>query len=442
MLKLILPRLGQTMEEARLEAWMIGPGIAFSAGHVLYEVETEKVTTGVEATVDGTLVRRLVDDGAELHVGAVLAVIAEPGEEPTEAEIDAFLDGADMATPEAPPGSADASDIASPPRHSVVRAMPRTRALARELGVDLSGLEPDQRSGRVTEEAVRAASKPTPIPDIQQQVAPSPSPTTAVIPAPVMRAPDRAPQDALPEMAGGPAIREARPIGPVGRRMAEVLTKSWATVPQFSQSVTVDTSPWPARRARMREQTGLDIGYTDLMIAALVRAVQDVPEINSSFAGDVLRIYHDINISLAVDSPQGLQVPVLHRLQELSDAGRARVLRERTGQARDGSLSLDDVTGGTITLSNLGMYGIEGGVPLVTFPQTCIVFIGTISKQVVPVGDAIGIRPMCPIVCSFDHRAVDGATAARFMAALKRHLQEPNPASTSSGVAPHDSRCS
>lgn len=411
------------MEEARLEAWMIDPGIAFSTGHVLYEVETEKVTTGVEATVDGTLVRRLVDDGAELRVGAVLAVIAEPGEEPTEAEIDAFLDGAVEASPEAAPGSVGASGIEAPPRDSVVRAMPRTRALAKELGVDLRGLEPDRSSGRVTEAAVRAASKPIPVPDVQP-VAPGPLPPTSEIPAPVMRAPDPAPQDALPEAAGGPEIREARPIGPVGRRMAEVLTKSWANVPQFSQSVTVDTSAWPARRARMREQTGLDIGYTDLMVAALVRAVQDVPEANSSFAGDVLRIYRDINVSLAVDSPRGLQVPVLHRLQDLSDAGRARVLRHRTGLARDGSLGLDDVTGGTITLSNLGMYGIEGGMPLVTSPQTCIVFIGTITKQVVPVGDGIGIRPMCPIVCSFDHRAIDGATAARFTVALKRHLQE------------------
>jgi pyruvate dehydrogenase E2 component (dihydrolipoamide acetyltransferase) len=426
------------MEEALLASWLVRPGQAFAIGDVLYEVETEKVTTGVEATVAGSLVRVLVAEDERVDVGAVLGVIAEPGEQPSEAEIDAFLSGAVVVPEAAAPTEADAPVPApaseSPVLPGPVRAMPRTRALARDLGVSLEALAATRPGELVTEGDVRAAAAaaaapPAPAPAPVVAAAPVPPPAPVVAPAPAAvpaPAPVAAPAPA-PEPTPGVDVRERRRLGPVARRMADVTARSWATVPQFSQSIDVDTSTWAERREAMRTATALPVGYTDLIIGSLVRAVQDVPEVNSTFGGDDLVIYRDINLSLAVDTPDGLQVPVLHRLQDLSDAGRARLLRDRADKAREGRLGLDDVQGGTITLSNLGMFGVEGGMPMVTAPQACIVFVGAVVKKVVPVGDGIAVRPMCTVVTSFDHRALDGATAARFTAALRRHLQGGQP---------------
>lgn len=424
--KLYLPRLGQTMEEALLVGWLVEPGQDFAAGTPLYEVETEKVTTGVEATVSGRLVRLLAEPDDRIEVGALLAVIAEPGESPADADIDRFLRDEDDGEP---PGPAPAELPADPApvrpvevaRAAVpeaagevaipVRAMPRTRALARELGVDLTPLARQAGGGLVTEEQVRAAA-----------TASEPAATAACanpVPDPVP-----APQQPVTPALAGVRVRERRRLSPIARRMADVVSRSWSEVPQFSQSVQVDAGSWRARRDALRQQTGVDIGYTDLVLAALVRAVQEVPEVNSTFAGDHLVVYRDINVSVAVDTPAGLQVPVLHGLQDYTVEGIARRLREKTRKAREDALTADDVRGGTITFSNLGRYGIEGGMPLVTAPQTCIVFVGALVDRVVAVNGGVAVRPGCTVVNSFDHRSVDGATAARFTAALRRALEE------------------
>ena len=417
MLKLFLPRLGQTMEEALIEAWVVLPGTSFAIGEVLYEVETEKVTTGVEATVAGTIVRSMVADGDRVEVGTLLAVIAEPGETPGEAEIDAFVSGEPVSpdvppAPLAPPESSPAL-TGTPPVAVVsepVRAMPKTRALAKTLNVDLTTVADASPGAVITEDQVRAA--------VGGPHSPAPPPRPVMVPVQVADPAEPAP---VPE---GIDIRERRPLSRIQRRMAEITTRTWTTVPQFSQSVDVDASSWERRRDQLRTLTGMDVGYTDLILSAIVGAVQEVPEVNCSYAGVELLIYRDINLSIAVDSVHGLQVPVLHGMQDLSEAGRARLLRVRTAKAREGALGLDDVQGGTITMSNLGRFGIEGGMPMVTTPQVAIVFVGAVVPKVVPVADGIGVRPMCTIVNAFDHRAVDGATAARFTSTLRRRLQE------------------
>jgi pyruvate dehydrogenase E2 component (dihydrolipoamide acetyltransferase) len=422
MLKLFLPRLGQTMEEALLEGWIVQPGVSFSVGDPLYEVETEKVTVRVDATIAGSVARAMVRDGDQLEVGALLAVIAEPGEQPTGAEIDAFLTGvartADISPSEAAHSEALASLEVAPVRSDEpVRAMPKARALARDLGIDIGSIAARSPGQLVTEEQVRVAATPAPA-----------TPTPLSIPAPLVAVASVVatplPLVTARQPAGGIDVRERRRLSGIARRMAEVTARTWSTVPQFSQSIDVSALNWAERRDRLRAQTAIDVGYTDLILNAMVRAVQEVPEANSSYTEETLTIYRDVNISIAVDSPEGLQVPVLHRMQDLSEAGRARLLRERTAKAREGALTLDDVQGGTITMSNLGRFGIEGGMPMVTAPQATVVFVGAIVPRVVPVEAGIGVRPVCTIVTAFDHRAVDGATAARFTAALRRLLQE------------------
>ena len=426
--KLMLPRLGQTMEEALLIGWLVPLGQEFEVGEVLYEVETEKVTTGVQSTLPGRLVRLLASAEDRLQVGQVLAVFADAGESPTDEDIENFVTGmagmvdevdgesvtatgssqvADDGHPAAPE-TANASVTTS--GSETVRAMPRVRVLAQSLGVDLSKLA-STSAGLITETQVRAAAAQL----VSEPVGPIAPSVDDVVPPPRV---------ATSQPLSDIRIRERRRLTPVARRMAEVVARSWSQVPQFSQSVQVDCSRWRDRRNELRLELGLDIGYTELILAALVRAVHDVPEVNGSFDGDALVLYSDINVSLAVDTPSGLQVPVLHSLQDFTLAGISRALRQQATKARADELTRDDVRGGTITMSNLGMFGIEGGAPVVTAPQSCIVFIGAMTERVVVIDGGIGVRPMCTVVNSFDHRAVDGATAAKFTVALRRHLEE------------------
>lgn len=433
--KLFLPRLGQTMSEALFVGWLVGQGAEFDTGTPLYEVETEKVATGVEATIPGRLVRVLAAADEQLAVGALLGVIASPGENPSESEVDAFLAGDAAAPPTAPepeaePASTGATERPDPalikPATDPVRAMPRTRALARDQGIDIARVRGTGADGLVTEEDVAAfaAASVVPEPTVVASAPPSVSVPVAAPPAPAPVPAAASAAVAAPLVAGDVAVRARRRLNPVARRMAEVVARSWSQVPQFSQSVTVDATTWRARRDRLRTESGDAIGYTDMVLAAVVRAAQEVPEVNASFAGDELVIYRDVNVSVAVDTPSGLQVPVLHHLQDFTVGGISRLLRDVTARAREDRLTRDDVRGGTITVSNLGGFGIEGGFPMVTAPQTCIVFVGAVTDRVVAVEGGIGVRPTLTVVNAFDHRAVDGATAARFTNTLRRYLEE------------------
>ncbi len=408
--KIFLPRLGQTMEEGQLLQWLVEPGADYVAGVQLYEVESDKATMEVEANLPGRLLKMLAEPGETVQVGALLAVAADPGETAGAEDVQHFLEAdsaahEDTAQADKVVSGPPAAENTTAPRHvnpGPVTAMPRTRALAKELGVDLATVTATGSNGQIIDFDVRATAN--------------------------AGAPPQTPQPgSSPDSRGsGPLIKERRPLGPIHRRMAEVVSRSWTQAPQFTQQVTVDASGWKERREVLRGEHGAVVTMTDLVLEALVHAVAEVPEVNAKFDGDALLIYEDVNVSIAVDTPAGLQVPVLHSSQALDVPERSARLRELAERARNGALSPDDVTRGTITLSNLGMHGIESGAPLVTAPQVAIVFIGTITDQVVPSPGRAGIevRPQCVLSISYDHRALDGATAARFTAELRRLLED------------------
>jgi pyruvate/2-oxoglutarate dehydrogenase complex dihydrolipoamide acyltransferase (E2) component len=209
--------------------------------------------------------------------------------------------------------------------------------------------------------------------------------------------------------------------------MAEVVTQSWQQVPQFVQMVLVDASALTRRREAegkaLQQSHDLKLSYTDLILETIVRSIEEVREVNASFAGDTIVLYEDINISVAIATEEGLLVPVIHQAQKLSLGDLALRLREISQRARAGSLTPADFEGGTITVSNLGMSGVETGTPLVTRPQAAIVFIGAILNRPVAVGDSLEVRPTFYVSIGYDHRVVDGATAAKFTGTLKRKLE-------------------
>ena len=395
-----LPRLGQTMEEGLLTTWMVEVGQSVSVGDELYEVETEKVTTTVESTLAGTVVRLLVVGDSMLPVGQMLAVVAEPGETPTGAEVDAFVAGTPGAGSEAPAepqgaqgaptlpaAQTNAAAQAQPAPSGRARAMPRTRALARSLGLDVDRIAPGA-SGLVSEDDVRRAAGARP--DDRESAA---------------------------------EVLEVRRLSATHRSMADTVARSWSSVPQFTQTVDVDITDWRDRRVWTRAAADTAVTVTDLVIDSVVRAATAVPEANSTFAGDHLRLYRDVNVALAVDTPDGLVVPVLHGLRDLNAAARAEIRRNVAQRARAGRLTLDDVTGGTITVSNLGATRVQGGVPLLVEPYSAIVFVGATRREVVVRGEGFALRDVCTVAVTFDHRALDGATAARFTTALAEAME-------------------
>ena len=396
--KLHLPRLGQTMEHGTLVAWLKREGESFTVGEPLYEVESEKANLEIEAKLPGTLTRIVAREGQDLPIGSLLAIVADPGESLSEAEIESAMAG------ESRPGigavtQPSPAPSSSPPTASGrvsgerIRAMPRARAMAQQLGVDVATVQGSGPGGTITVEDVQRAASATPASTV----------STA------------------------PRIQELRPLRGIARTMAEVVTQSWREIPQFVQIVMVDASNLAARRQAegpaVRESHGVNLSYTDLILEAVIRSLQEVPQVNASFAGDSIIVYEDSNLAVAVATDAGLVVPVIHRAQELSLGELAVQRREIVDRARSGSLSPHNMEGGTITVSNLGMAGVETGTPLVTRPQAAIVFIGAIVDRPVAVGGAVDVHPTFYISVGYDHRVVDGATAARFTGGLKRRLE-------------------
>jgi pyruvate dehydrogenase E2 component (dihydrolipoamide acetyltransferase) len=396
--KLHLPRLGQTMEHGTILAWFKREGESFRVGEPLYEVESEKANLEIEAKLPGTLTRIVAREGQELPIGSLLAIVADPGESLSEAEIESAMaeesrPGIGAVTHPSPAPSSSPLPASGRISGERIRAMPRARAMAQQLGVDLATVQGSGPDGTITVEDVQRAASATPA-------------STAGM---------------------APRILERRPLRGIARTMAEVVTQSWREIPQFVQIVMVDASNLAARRQAegpaVRESHSVNLSNTDLILEAVIRSVQDVPQVNASFAGDSIIVYEDINLAVAVATDEGLVVPVIHRAQGLSLGELAVQRREIVNRARSGSLSPHNVEGGTITVSNLGMAGVETGTPLVTRPQAAIVFIGAIVDRPVAVAGAVDVHPTFYISVGYDHRVVDGATAARFTGGLKRRLE-------------------
>lgn len=409
-----LPRLGQTMKSGVINHWYVTEGESFEVGDVLYELETEKMNTDVEAKLPGTLARLVTETGVEVPIGTTLAVVADPGEIPTDQDIadalardqggmpadapgpgsDAGLPGRQLAGRSAQaaqgPGPAGATGPSTVPAPGRVRAMPKARALAAGRGLDLALITGTGPDGTITVADVENAT------------------------VPVAAAGEAEPADA--------AVRERRPVRGIAKAMAENVTRSWREVPQFVQQTWADASALQRRRSQAAEQ-GTPVSLTALLIAAVAQAVEAVPEANASFRGEEIVLYSEVNVSVAVATSQGLTVPVLRGVQKLDLAGIAAGLRDLADRAVAGRLGPGDFSGGTITVSNLGMSGVETGFPLVNAPEAVIVFAGAVVERPAASGGQVVIRPELGLAIGYDHRVLDGATAARFTSALRGALE-------------------
>jgi pyruvate dehydrogenase E2 component (dihydrolipoamide acetyltransferase) len=386
-----LPRLGQGMEAGTITKWLKSEGDSVEKGEPLFEVDTDKVTQEVEADFAGVLLKIAVTEG-EAPVGETIAWIGEAGEEIKAA--------APAAKPKAEEKVSDTkvSDtpaVAAPEpagNGGRLKASPLARRIARERGIDLHALSGTGPEGRIVAEDVERGA-----------IAGSPRPSAP--------------------MPSGEI--ESIPLTSIRKTIARRLTAAWQA-PVFQLTVSADMTRANELVARARElNPDVRITVTDLLAKVCAQALMRHRDVNVQYTEDALLRFPSANVGIAVAAPQGLVVPVVQNVERLSLAEIAVARGDVVGRARDGKLATQDLEGGTFTISNLGMFGIEQFVAVLNPPQAAILAVGaTVDTPVVRDG-AVVPRPMLTMTLTVDHRAVDGAAGADFLRTVKTFLEEP-----------------
>ncbi len=399
-----MPKLGHTMTEGTVLEWHKHEGDSVKQGESILTVETDKAQVEVESPVDGTLGRQVASQGQVVQVGGAVGVIVDKGE-----HVPADLSQAQSATPETD-GSASAPGEQRPEGSTMtarraaggrVLASPRAKRLAAERGIDLSAITGSGPNGLVTEDDVKSASAGAPAGTPSGAAQTSSAPTSEAGPL-------------------WPSRREKLTrIQAVGARN---LGESWRNVPHFVQMVRVDMSrALAARKALAESGTRLSVG--DVILAAAVRALRDNPRVNASYADGEMIVYEHVNLGVAVDTPDGLLVPVVHEAERLDPPALSARVAELAERARVKRLGPADMEGATFTVSNLGAYGVDNGTPVIFAPQSALMFVGAIRDEVLAVNGRPEVRPAMQIAIAYDHRGVDGATASRFTTGVKELLE-------------------
>lgn len=395
---LVMPQLGESITEGTVNLWLKKVGDWVDRYEPLVEVMTEKVTVEVPSPTAGYLREILVAEGETVPVGTPLAVLEESSRA-----------AAEQPTPPIPtaPTETPAAHPEPEATESRIRTTPRVRALARELGVDLSRIRGTGPDGRITVEDVERYAA-------QERGAPAP--------------------EAKPAPAEA-AVEEALPVTPIRRLIAEHMVRSLQTSPHAWLMVEVDASALvrlrDAHKEEFRRRQGVDLTYLAFVIRAVVDALRQHPLLNSTWAGDKIILKREINIGIAVDTEAGLMVPVIRNADQKRVTDLALAVHELANKARSGKLAVADVQGGTFTVNNTGAFGSVLSMPIIPQPQAAILTMEAIVKRPVVIeGDAIAIRPMMNMCLSFDHRILDGAAAGRFLQTVKHNLETLDPSAS------------
>jgi 2-oxoisovalerate dehydrogenase E2 component (dihydrolipoyl transacylase) len=442
--KVTMPQLGESVTEGQISRWLKQPGEAVEKYEALVEVITDKVNAEVPSPVAGVLAEINVQEGETVAVGTLICSIGGAGSaggtgaEPVAIEapvVEAQAKPAEAASPVAPVAASPVAPVAATAPGSnghdrAGRASPAVRRLASEHDLDLSAITGTGIGGRVTkrdvEEFIKAGG-----------AAREPEAAPAAAPAPVPDVPAAAPSPAAPAPVPTPGAQgrpgdELIPLTPIRKAIAEHMVRSRQTSPHAWCATEVDmTSVVELRkseRARFRDREGVDLTYVPFVIKATVEALKDHPEVNAQWTAEGILRRKAINISVAVSSPGGLVVPVIHDAGMLSIAGLAHKLNDIATRARAGQLKLPDIEGGTFCVNNPGTFGTVISAPIINQPQAAIMTMEAIVKRpVVLPGDLIGIRSMMFMGLSFDHRVMDGLEAATFLVDVKKNLEAMQP---------------
>ncbi len=427
-----MPRPGQMTEECTVVAWHKQEGDAVAAGDVLFEIETDKSNMDVEAFDAGVLLKVVVPEGATAPVNAVCAWIGEAG----EAVPEVVDEPAPAVVAEAPnavavPAVAEVPNAAVAPVDSVVTRpapageaalapagrlliSPRASRLATEAGLDPRRIAGSGPGGRIVERDVKAAIVAGAPASASPAGSPAAQPAPAVRPAPTAPAPASA----------GPGDQEApQPMSRMRRVIAQRLTSSWVSTPHFTVTVAADVTRLLALRQELKA-TGTNLTVTDFVLSATAQTLAEFPAVNSRTDGTSVWPRSRVHLGLAVSIPDGLVVPVIRDADHLSVIGLHERAAALAAAAREGTLQPDDMTGGTFTVSNLGMYGVEEFSAIINPGEAAILAVSSAIPTPVAVGEGIAVRSIMKLTLSADHRLVDGELGARFVSAVRRRLED------------------
>jgi pyruvate dehydrogenase E2 component (dihydrolipoamide acetyltransferase) len=402
-----LPRLGQGMESGTIVKWLKSEGDNVEKGEPLYELDTDKVTQEVEADASGVLLKIAVAEG-EVEVGKTIAVIGEQGEAVEVAE-DAQEEGSPARAREQErergrqASASDTSEAVTQIRepepassgNGRIKASPLARRIARERGIELSAVAGTGPEGRVVAEDVERAAA-------------TGAPTPAAAPAPI-------PQDV-----------EVEQLSSMRKTIARRLTEAWQA-PVFQLGITVDMGRALELRQRLVDLHGDGAKPTisDLITKVCAAALMRHRAVNALYKGDVIELHPTANVGIAVAIPNGLVVPVIQGCERKTIAEIAAARADLVERARAGKLQQVDLDGGTFTISNLGMFGIERFIAVLNPPQAAILAVGSTEEKPVAVAGEVVVRQRMELTLTCDHRAIDGATGAQFLGDVKAFLEEP-----------------
>ena len=397
---IILPQWGMGMNDGEVVKWLKAVGDPVAKGDQLVEIESSKVNAEVEATADGTLGRIDVEEGRIVDVGTVLGYLLAEGD--SESDLPAAAAAAGSASTPAPPVVvAKPAAAAAAPKGGKQVVTPRARRLAKDMGVDLAGIVGTGPSGRVTEDDVKAANA-------------APAAGTPAAPAPL-------PESVIPvkEMVKLAGLR-----GVIARRMTES-----STIPAVTLSTKADVTDAVAfQRTLVGEwrQHKLRPQYQDLVIAAVARALKETPKANAHLVGDEIRILDEVNVGVAMAVTDGLLVPVIKNADKKSLLEIAQEVRDLAKKVKSNTLSFDEMTNSTFSITNLSSYNIDQFNPLLNPPEIGILGVGTVEEAAVVIDGEVAVRSIANLNLAFDHRAWDGAPAAEFVRLIAKFLNDPS----------------
>jgi pyruvate dehydrogenase E2 component (dihydrolipoamide acetyltransferase) len=421
---ILMPKPGQMTEECVLVAWLKNEGDVVKKGDVLFEIETDKSNMDVEAFEEGVLLKQVVAVGQTVPVNAVCAYVGEPGEaipDAPAAAVSAVAPAPAVAPVVAPTGTAVAAAVVATPSQVAgdvrLRISPRASRLAADSGIDPRTIAGTGPEGRITERDVKAAVGAASAAPALAAAAPP----TAVSPAPAPAVPG--PAVAQPIFVSDPEDDAPRTMTRMRRVIGERLTFSATTVPQFTVTVAVDMTRLLAVRTEQKA-AGNALTVTDFIVSAAAQTLAEFPDVNSRTDGVSIWPRRRVHVGLAVSLPDGLVVPVIRDADRRSIVELHSRAAELAEAARNGTLTPDDITGGTFTISNLGMFGVDEFSAIINPGESTILAVSSIVPTPIAVGDGIGIRQVMKLTLTADHRLVDGELAARFLNALRRRLQD------------------
>lgn len=359
--RVVMPKLSLTMKEGTVGRWYKKEGETIEKGEPIVELISEKATYDLEAPAAGVLRKIIVDAGANASVDGTLAVITEQDEEYSEEE-------------------APSEPVQHTPGEERIPVSPAAKRLAREHSVDLSLVKGSGAEGRITEDDV---------------------------------------QSFLSERSGFlPETKDTIPLTGFRKTSAERVSLSFRTAPHSTIVMEIDASKLAILRKKLK------VSYNAILAKAVADALTEHPMINSTLSGDQIKIFRDANIGVAVATENGLVVPVVHSADKKSLTEIDKLLSQLTEKAKQGKLSREEISGGTFTITNLGMYGVDFFSPIINPPEAAILGVGRITEKPVAVGGKIETRPTLMLSLSYDHRIVDGAPAAEFLGKVRDKIEE------------------